>query len=120
MVKILDKTLFIVIISVFLILIGCQSQNLFVTTPYEIDSSEIDSSDAENIIIKDDLYKEYLVKRNTFIRINDNATSEILLKISEGEVIYAIIKKLDKGWYKIDTLDGVRGYIFGEPLKIQD
>ena len=115
MFKILDKTLFIVIISVLLILIGCQSQNLFVTTPYEIDSS-----DTENIIIKDDLYKEYLVKRNTFIRINDNATSEILLKISEGEVIYAIIKKEDKGWYKIDTLDGVRGYIFGEPLKIQD
>jgi len=115
MVKILDKTLFIVIISVLLILIGCQSQNLFVTTPYEIDSS-----DTENIIIKDDLYIEYLVKRNTFIRINDNATSEILLKISEGEVIYAIIKKQDKGWYKIDTLDGVRGYIFGEPLKIQD
>ena len=115
MFKILDKTLFIVIISVLLILIGCQSQNLFVTTPYEIDSS-----DTENIIIKDDLYIEYLVKRNTFIRINDNATSEILLKISEGEVIYAIIKKLDKGWYKIDTLDGVRGYIFGEPLKIQD
>jgi len=115
MVKILDKTLFIVIISVLLILIGCQSQNLFVTTPYEIDSS-----DTENIIIKDDLYIEYLVKRNTFIRINDNATSEILLKISEGEVIYAIIKKEDKGWYKIDTLDGVRGYIFGEPLKIQD
>jgi len=115
MFKILDKTLFIVIISVLLILIGCQSQNLFVTTPYEIDSS-----DTENIIIKDDLYIEYLVKRNTFIRINDNATSEILLKISEGEVIYAIIKKEDKGWYKIDTLDGVRGYIFGEPLKIQD
>jgi len=115
MVKILDKTLFIVIISVLLILIGCQSQNLFVTTPYEIDSS-----DTENIIIKDDLYIEYLVKRNTFIRINDNATSDILLKISEGEVIYAIIKKEDKGWYKIDTLDGVRGYIFGEPLKIQD
>jgi uncharacterized protein YgiM (DUF1202 family) len=115
MVKILDKTLFIVIISVLLILVGCQSQNLFVTTPYEIDSS-----DAENIIIKDDLYIEYLVKRNTFIRMNDNATSEILLKISEGEVIYAIIKKQDKGWYKIDTLDGVRGYIFGDPLKIQD
>ena len=115
MIKILDKTLFIVIISVLLTLIGCQSQNLFVTTPYEIDSS-----DTENIIIKDDLYIEYLVKRNTFIRINDNATSDILLKISEGEVIYAIIKKEDKGWYKIDTLDGVRGYIFGEPLKIQD
>ena len=113
----IDKKLLVIIFSTFLILTGCQNAQLADDSVYSASGDTVDQITAEQ---EQSPYKQYLVKRNTFIRINDDATSEILLKISEGEILFAIVDEQDKGWYQIHTLEGVRGYIFGEPLKLQD
>ncbi len=111
----IDKKLLVIIFSTFLMLTGCQNAQLADDSVYSASGDTVDQ-----ITDEQSPYKQYLVTRNTFIRINDDATSEILLKISEGEILFAIVDEQDKGWYQIHTLEGVRGYIFGEPLKLQD
>ena len=112
---IIDKKLLVIIFSAFLLLTGCKNTQL---ADESVSTASGDTTD--QITVEQSSYKQYLVTRNTFIRINDNATSEIALKISEGEIIYARVTEQDKGWYQIHTLEGVRGYIFGEPLKLQN
>ena len=61
-----------------------------------------------------------LIVLDILLKENRPLTIDQLLKISEGEILFAIVDEQDKGWYQIHTLEGVRGYIFGEPLKLQD
>ena len=89
----IDKKLLVIIFSTFLMLTGCQNAQLADDSVYSASGDTVDQ-----ITDEQSPYKQYLVTTNTFIRINDDATSEILLKISEGDIaqtsLYRVINDL--------------------------
>ena len=102
----------------FMFTIGCHKVEVSNHSVYNIDGQLIETIDEADIT--NGSYKKYLIIRDTFIRTSNNATSEVLIKISEGDFIYARIVKNDDGWHKIYSSDGDTGYIFGEPLKLSE